>query len=1138
MKKRLLLLKIIYVFLFFAHFSSAVAQNGGIANNWFFGHNAGLNFDTGSPVPISGPLNALEGVSTISDVNGNLLFSSDGISVFNRNNVQMPNGNNLWGNPSTTQSGVIVPNPANANQYYVFTAAAMAGIHGVCYSIVDMTLDGGLGDVLVKNIQLLTPAAEKITAIKNCNGTDFWMICHEWNSDAFYTYPITLLGIGTPVISHVGSVYQGNTLGTIGYLKSSPNGKRLASAIDWIPNNNVELFDFNTATGVISNPIYLPSNGAAYGVAFSPDNTKLYIGFEYMNPGLVQYDLTTTPISTHSMNLTYIHCALQLAPDGKIYFTVLGLVISINYLGVINNPNSAGAACNYNLNGVPNLIGSTTFGLPNFPDNFLAKPFSLGNDIVLCGDSAFFNAGVGWNSYSWSNGATTQSITTTTDGTYWVEVTDDCGNVITDTVKVSHLLPPFSLGRDTALCTATALTLDGGTGLSYSWSNGATTPSITVNTSGIYWVEKTDICGLEIDTINVSFTPLSGNLSASPILCQGDSTLLTAISIGGTAPYQYSLNNGQYQNAATFAVGQGVYSVSIQDQSGCFFVSPPLTLAEPPALNAILVGNTAVCHGATNHLNVNTTGGTPPYQYSLNGSPFQNLNDFVVGAGTYSATVQDANGCTFATDSLKMVENPEIIATISTTPILCHGDSSKITINASGGTPPLQYSLNGGIFQANNNFVVAAGTYAILVKDAKGCLFISNALNISTPPAISALLNIPPIPCHNETTNLTITASGGVAPYQYALNNGIYQNANTFSNLTGGNYLLNIRDANGCIYAHNLNIINPLPLIISVNADTACYNENTLLNVNAAGGTGILQFNIMGNPYQMQPFFHVPAGNYTINVQDSNHCAATTNINIPEYQDIHIQIVTIDSAYCNKANGSAIVLATGENQGFTYTWFTTPMQFGANLQQAAKGTYFVRAQDAKGCTKDTSVTIPQMQMPTAFFTSVPNASASLFENDSLYFSAQTSNAYNFSWNFGDGNESSLENPVHSFYNEGNFPVTLTAYDFYKECPATYTLTYNIANYWENFFIPNVFTPNADGFFDSWKTETNDYQKVSLKVFDRWGVRVFETNDLSQGWNGNNMKGKNCETGVYFYYLQIENFKGESREFKGNVSLIR
>lgn len=1225
--KKFFLLPHIFIFLLFFQLALQ-AQNGGIANHWQFGDSAAINFNNLiTPNVGLGAMRASEGCACVSETNGNLLFCTDGVKVFNKNNIQMPNGDSLWGNATSTQSAAIVPNPADSNQYYIFTIAPNA-LGGLAYSMVDMTFANGLGAVIFKNIPLITPTAEKLCIIRHCSGDAYWVIAHKWNSKDFYAYLVTAAGISPPVISHVGSFYQGwSALNpeSIGHLKASPNGKRLAAAIYAIPNNNIEVFDFNDATGVISSPIYIPTSGDAYGLSFSPDNTKLYATFIDTNAGdLVQYDLNAANIGASAtvLGTAVLFGALQLAPNHKMYVAIH----DSRYLNVINNPNTTGLAADYQYNVIdlsPNWNSAVTqncvFGLPNFPEHLFNDKSFLGNDVLLCGNSTTLNAGNSWAFYNWGTGDTTQMISVNQAGTYWVEVTDYCGNVFLDTINVLPTPIPLNLGNDTVICNSVndSLVLNAGaSGTAYLWSNGGTSAQITVYNSGTYFVQKTTYCGIERDTILVAFSSpisaslsadsilcngnqsnialsasgannlfeysgdnvtyqaantfqllagnytfyiratngcidslpsinlteppaISGNVNATPILCFGDSSVITVNPSGGVGNYQYALNNGVYQISPYFEMPTGTYNIVIQDSNACILHLAPLNIPTPFPLNGGLGNGTIDCYGNVNTLVAMIGGGTSPYQYSLNGGTYQAGNSFNVTAGTYTVTVQDSNLCEFVSNSVTLAPIAPITATATVTPILCPDDSATVNISATGGAGNLIYSLNGGFYQSSPTFVVAAGTYIVIVKDANGCTFIGNTLNISAPPPILPLIHVPPIPCHNQKTYISLGASGGTAPYKYALNNGNYQNVDTFFQISAGTYTLHIRDAHNCQKDTIIKIDNPLPISILAKDDTACYHKSTVINVLASGGTGQLQYSILGNPPQTNGTFQLVAGNYTIYVQDANACSATKNIKIKQYPDFQLAILRIDSAYCNLANGEAEVLASGGNGGFTYTWFINPIQYRAHLQKAEKGTYYVRVQDINGCAKDTFLTIPHILPPIAQYTSSPSPDFQpLVENDTIHFTAFTANAFSFSWDFGDGAFSSLENPVHAFYNAGNYPVTLTAYDIYKECPATYTLTYPISPYWAHFFIPNVFSPNNDTQFDTWNIETHDYDEAKVEVFDRWGTLVFETNDLVRQWNGLNLKGKQCEEGVYFYFVEIRNFKGEKRFFTGNVTLMR
>ena len=362
----------LFLLLFFLSTPPLLAQNE--ANVWHFGIFAGLDFNGANPVAITGgAMNTQEGCATICDgITGQLLFYTDGISVWNRNHIVMPNGTGLTGHSSSTQSGLIVPQPGSPNLYYVFTVAAAFFPGGMSYSVVDMNLQGGFGDVTgIKNISLLAEGTEKVTSACHANGTDYWVVTHAWNNANFHAYHLSSTGLNTtPVVSSGVFNITGNQGSKLGQLKISPDGTKIAHCT-WT-GNTLEVCDFNNSTGQVSNCITLLSAGEEYATEFSPDGTKLYYASCCVSPNtLVQFDLSSGNLATINASKTTIgggngfpgRGSLQLGPDNKIYCALL----TSNHLGVINNPNNLGAACNYVEVGLP-LAGGTgsQIGLPNF----------------------------------------------------------------------------------------------------------------------------------------------------------------------------------------------------------------------------------------------------------------------------------------------------------------------------------------------------------------------------------------------------------------------------------------------------------------------------------------------------------------------------------------------------------------------------------------------------------------------------------------------------------------------------------------------------------------------------------------------------------------------------------------------------
>ena len=425
----------------------------GEANNWYFGTNAGITFNTSPPSAVNdGQLATNEGCSSISDASGNLLFYTDGRTIWDRDHNIMPNadyfnGTGLNGDPSSTSSGLIVPDPSGNDLYYVFTvdephhdnanaypdqgpanpdgspASNYSDIashtvpqdddgfnNGLNFSVVDMSLRNGLGDVVQgeRNNELITydpndseeikyKCSEKITAVRGADCSSTWLITHF--IDKFYAFKIDNNGVDEdPVISQSGPTVplSGYRRSALGYLKASPDGGKLITAnnttnYDQIGTSdagdgNVYLFDFDNDTGQVSNATPLIEDVNAYGVEFSSDATKAYATIN-PQPGilsLVQWDLEANDISASQAAIDGVSggtpTALQLAPNGKIYKTVIGS----STLAVINNPNNQAANVNYteNINvGAIQLTGSANFGLPPFTQSLFTSRIDIIEDI-------------------------------------------------------------------------------------------------------------------------------------------------------------------------------------------------------------------------------------------------------------------------------------------------------------------------------------------------------------------------------------------------------------------------------------------------------------------------------------------------------------------------------------------------------------------------------------------------------------------------------------------------------------------------------------------------------------------------------------------------------------------------------------
>jgi len=369
---------LLIVFLMLTLNASAQYQS----SNWYFGIFAGITFSTNPPTALTGgQINQQEGCGSISDAAGNLLFYSDGQTVWDNTNSVMPNGAGLLGGGSSTQSCIVVQDPADSNRYYLITAPQELTTNPMAYSIIDMTLNGGHGDVTAtKNVTLLTNSTEKLTAVYNSNGHDVWILGHEFGNNNFDAFLLTDAGIsGTPVVSSVGSVHDNsNANNVIGYMKASPCANKLAVAL-WSADY-LELFDFDNSTGIVSHPVMLgtPVPGASsgvYGLEFSPDDSKLYASV--ITPGVVvQYDLNAGSDSAIIASILQVGTspvnfdgALQTGPDARMYLVKYGS----GTLDCITNPNNAGLSCNYLQDFVSLGSGIGQLGLPDFFSSFFCR---------------------------------------------------------------------------------------------------------------------------------------------------------------------------------------------------------------------------------------------------------------------------------------------------------------------------------------------------------------------------------------------------------------------------------------------------------------------------------------------------------------------------------------------------------------------------------------------------------------------------------------------------------------------------------------------------------------------------------------------------------------------------------------------
>jgi len=647
-------------------------------NNWHFGRYAGVSFNTIIPTAITNSaMTQLEGCASESDpITGALRFYTNGISVWNSNNTVMPNGTNLFGAASSAQSALIVPMPSDTSKFYIFTVSNYFtnGSPGAHYSLVDMNLNGGLGDVTTKNVLLHNPTSEKLVATHQANNFDYWVLTHSFNGTTFYTYPVTNSGVGVPIISTCSPNFGGTS--SIGCMKLSPDGSQLAVARSG--SNAIEIYNFDRYTGIVSGPAFTISsiapNGLVYGVAFSPNGKILYStvndnGFVY------QFDLSSGNQATITASKTIVgnapgsqyfrSMAMQLGPDKKLY-----IVSDMDhYIAAISDPDIVGNGCNYNPYAVY-LTSSKTgaLGLPNCIETILIRKICAFN--LCAGDSAIFNSfsTAGLSQSYWNFGDTLSNSNIDSGfsashfygspGSYTVQQIKVHANGIIDTIiqQITIHYKPYLIGSDdTTLCFGQQLTLTPVTNATnYTWQNGSTLSSFTVSLAGTYIVTVTNTDGCKatdttvINYISCGSPPIVSFYSSDTILCEKSAIDFFDISTNNPTQWQWSFpgaspSSSTVQNpTGIYYPTYGAYTVTLvatnANGSDSLTITQYITVvANPPAPSVTVNGSFMCCNNVAVW-----------YQWYYNNVAIPNANAMCYNAmqpGNYYVLITDSNGC-------------------------------------------------------------------------------------------------------------------------------------------------------------------------------------------------------------------------------------------------------------------------------------------------------------------------------------------------------------------------------------------------------------------------------------------------------------------------------------------------------------
>lgn len=696
------------------------------SNIWYFGNYAGIDFNGDTVKAITdGALLSGEGCATMCDEDGNLLFYTNGITVWNSNHEIMLDGNNLAGNPSASQSSIIIPVPEDTSLYYIFTADCFGQSDGLQYSMVDITLDDGLGGISESSKLLCSPVSEKITAVQHENGTDFWLLAHGWKSDKFHAYLITADGIEDSVKTNIGIEHSGgeeDSTNAIGYMKFSSSGNRIALAVR---DSCYQVFYFNMETGIIYDPVTITKPDSLgklyYGVEFSKDGTILY-GTDLNEEGYIyQYDLEAGTEDDINNSMTIIgttgniNGALQMGIDSVIYVARNNQ----QYLGAISLPEEPGTGCNY-VNDSIFLDSLCYLGLPNFvPISSESFDFYY-TGVCYSYTTSFFVTDTTYDTYEWTFNDGAQSpfdesdlknpeFTFSSVGTYTVQLiaTKD-GEADTVTNEVTIYIPTVDIGDEEELCEGDTLVLDPGDWAEYYWQDASTDSTCNVVMAGLYSVKVIDSNGCEAaDSVEVVTITEMLTLGNDTTICEGTRIELDAGS--GFITYLWQ-DNSTNQTLTTYTAG--IYKVEVEGKCGIQTDSVEISISELPDID--YGSDTWICAGDSKTLDAGS--GFLTYQWNT-GSTEQTIA--VDQTGTYSVVVTDENSCSGSDEiELEFKPLPEITSATATN-TLTGTLNGSIIVEATGSGNTLSYTLNDSITNYDDGTFeeLSAGTYTVTVEE-------------------------------------------------------------------------------------------------------------------------------------------------------------------------------------------------------------------------------------------------------------------------------------------------------------------------------------------------------------------------------------------------------------------------------------
>jgi gliding motility-associated-like protein len=732
-------------------------------------------------------------------------------------------------------------------------------------------------------------------------------------------------------------------------------------------------------------------------------------------------------------------------------------------------------------------------------------------------------------------------------GTNNIIVTDMNGCTATTTITITQptLLVPNSIVSSPILC-------NGGSAIVTVSATGGIAPYIGTGNftviAGTYNYTVTDANGcIAITTITVTQPALlTASINATNVTCNGaNNGQALAVISGGTPGFTYLWSNSQTTIGISTLV-PATYFVLVTDANGCT-ANATTTITQPAVLTMATAQTNILCFGnATGSITISPSGGTSPYFYLWsNGMTTQNLTNIL--AGTYSLVLTDNNGCVI--NGTFTLTQPATAITASETHVnvLCFANNTgAIDLTVSGGVPGYTYLWsNSATTQDLINLI--AGTYTVLITDLNNCSLIV-PVQITQPSGVltinSTVTNVTCFGYNDGQINVTMT--GGTAPYTYFwLGSGA--TTEDLTNVSPGSYTVAVTDNNNCVTSATITVNQPsTPLSASILQNPiSCYGYNDG-QLSAIGAGGTIPYTYLWNTAQTTSVISsLGAGGYTVTITDASGCQSSISDFLTNPTPFIANFAVSDAVACNPATVNFYNSTVGNYISASWTLSNGTLSNNLNgFQEAfnATGCYdlTLTVVAANGCIATNTVAdaVCIVAGPTASFTSTtPEID---FETGAITFTNTSINEDQVLWEFGDGTQSTITDPTHFYTAQtyGSYDVTLFAIDS-NGCIDSITQTFEL-NDDLKVNVPNSFTPNGDGLNDEFIpifNMANSVKEYRFEVYNRWGQIVFETNDITLGWDGK-YKGKICQTGTYNWIVYYQDYDKNPYNINGHANLLK